>query len=167
MAAVFFLGFVSLAQADVRLPNVLGDHMVLQRNDAVKLWGWSHGGEQVAITTSWDDHTYKAVATNGGRWEQTISTPAAGGPYTVTFAAANTITLRDIMIGEVWICSGQSNMEWSSLDGIDNPAEATAGATESQIRFLKYRGPPLIILKIIVRENGKYAAHRALQTLVQ
>ena len=135
--AVFFLGLVSLAKADVRLPNVLGDHMVLQRDDAVKLWGWSHGGEQVAITTSWDDHTYNAVATNGGRWEQTISTPAAGGPYSITFAAANTITLRDILIGEVWVCSGQSNMEWSVEDGIDNGEEALAGATQSQIRFFE------------------------------
>lgn len=124
-------------RADVRLPAVLADHMVLQRNSAVKLWGWSNAAEQIEITGSWDNHTYKVVADRNARWEILISTPEAGGPYTLEFKGTNTILLRDILIGEVWICSGQSNMEWSANSGIEGADEAISRATNNQIRFFQ------------------------------
>ncbi len=118
---MFLLVFLSYtAFSEVRLPAVLSDHMVLQRNNTVKLWGWSGPSEWVNITPTWDDHQYKVQATRDAKWEITVPTPDAGGPYEITFSASNTIVLRDILIGEVWICSGQSNMEWSANEGYNN-----------------------------------------------
>lgn len=134
--SLFF--FVSSAVlADIRLPSVLSDHMVLQRNSAVKLWGWANSAEKIEITGSWDNHTYDLTADRNARWEITIATPEAGGPFTIEFKGANTVMLRDILIGEVWVCSGQSNMEWSANSGIEEGEEAIAAANNSKIRFFQ------------------------------
>src|SRR4051794_8015347 len=105
-----FLLFITLAGfANIRLPNVINSNMVLQQQSNVQLWGWAEPGERILITTSWDNKTDSVKATRDAKWQKSISTPKAGGPYTITLKGNNTITLDNIMIGEVWVCSGQSN----------------------------------------------------------
>jgi len=114
--AAFFLALASV-HADVRLPSVLDDHMVLQQNCDVTLWGWAFEGEVVVIETSWGVKT-QAVANAQGEWRVQVKTPAARPidqglhPEDITFTAAqaNRIQIKDVLIGEVWLCSGQSNM---------------------------------------------------------
>lgn len=119
----------------IRLPNIFSDNMVLQQQSDVTLWGWSSPGEKIFITTSWNNSTDSAMATGNARWKINIKTPAAGGPYTVTFKASNTIVLNNVMLGEVWVCSGQSNMEWSSLNGLPEMDKELPNSTNANIRL--------------------------------
>lgn len=106
------LGVAATFGASLKLPKILGDHMVLQQNSFTKLWGWTDPLQEVKVTTSWNQKTYRVAADQQGNWKVTVSTGQAGGPYTVTIQAGITRVLEDILLGEVWICSGQSNMEW-------------------------------------------------------
>ena len=106
------LALVSAEGASLQLPKILGDHMVLQQKSFAKLWGWAEPEQVVKVTTSWNDKTYRVVTDQQGNWKVSVSTGKAGGPYTVTIQADVTRVLEDILLGEVWICSGQSNMEW-------------------------------------------------------
>ncbi|MDH3651856.1 MAG: chitobiase/beta-hexosaminidase C-terminal domain-containing protein, partial [Saprospiraceae bacterium] len=135
--AAFLFGSLSFLEGAVRLPAVLSDHMVLQQNSSVRLWGWSGPSEEITITTSWDGHTYEIQADRNANWEAVIATPQAGGPYDVTFQASNEIVLQDILIGEVWICSGQSNMEWSAINGFNNAEKEVGQAANYDIRFFQ------------------------------
>ena len=109
--------FPLCARADVRLPDVLGDHMVLQENSDAMLWGWAYAGETVLIETSWGIKT-QVVADAKGEWRVKLKTPAAQPldkglhPENITFTVPgeNAVQLKDVLIGEVWVCSGQSNM---------------------------------------------------------
>ena len=129
--------FTIQTQGAIRLPSLLSDHMVLQRNTVVTLWGWSDPSEKIGVKTSWDGHQYDTQATRNAKWEMTIQTPEAGGPYQLYFYGSDTIVLSDIYIGEVWFCSGQSNMEWSAAHGFDNDAEELTKAQFEQIRFFE------------------------------
>ncbi|MFN0293654.1 sialate O-acetylesterase [Pedobacter helvus] len=103
------------AQAAVRLPSFFSDHMVLQRNSKVDFWGWAGAAQFIQIIPSWSNDTVKVRADGYAKWKAALKTPEAGGPYTITFIAPdNKIVLEDVMIGEVWLCSGQSNMVWNS-----------------------------------------------------
>ncbi len=106
------LALVNSNAASLQLPNILGDHMVLQQKSFAKIWGWAEPEQVVKVTTSWNDKTYRVVTDRQGNWQVSVSTGKAGGPYTVTIQADVTRVLEDILLGEVWICSGQSNMEW-------------------------------------------------------
>ncbi|MFN5055210.1 MAG: sialate O-acetylesterase [Bacteroidota bacterium] len=121
--------------AAVRLPSIIGSHMVLQQNAKVKLWGWSAPAEKITIQVSWDTATYHVTASRGARWISEVKTPGAGGPYTIKIKASNEIVLDDVMIGEVWVCGGQSNMEWSADQGLKQSREESPNATNKQIRF--------------------------------
>jgi sialate O-acetylesterase len=92
----------------VRLPQLVADGLVLQRNAKVKIWGWADAGEK--ITVNFQHKTYRTVTDQNGSWKITLQPMKAGGPYTMEIAGNNHITLRDILIGDVWFCSGQSNM---------------------------------------------------------
>src|SRR3712207_6064356 len=107
LIACFFLPAVSASQ--VKLPRLISDGMVLQRDEAVKIWGWAAPQEKVNV--HFLDSTYVSVAKSSGEWECTLPPLKAGGPYQMTIQASNTLVLQDILIGDVWICSGQSNME--------------------------------------------------------
>ncbi|WP_046575628.1 sialate O-acetylesterase [Spirosoma radiotolerans] len=99
------------AFADVRLPNVFGSHMVLQRRKPVPVWGWAEAGEKVTVTLNNQTKTTKAG--KDGKWRVTLDAMEAGGPYQLLVKGKrNTVTFDDVLAGEVWICSGQSNMEW-------------------------------------------------------
>lgn len=95
----------------IRLPSILGDNMVLQRSDTVNIWGWAAPSQNVTVKPSWDNRIYTTKAENNGKWLLQIQTPEAGGPYQIDISDGELLTLKDILIGEVWICSGQSNME--------------------------------------------------------
>ena len=121
--------------ANVSLPNIFGDNMVLQRNSEVKIWGWANPKEEIKLVSSWNNQEYKVTANNQAQWELKIKTPEAGGPYTISIKGYNEIVLKNILIGEVWVCSGQSNMEMSASWGIDNGEEEVKNATNPTIRF--------------------------------
>ena len=93
----------------VRLPRLISDGMVLQRDARVKLWGWAADHEKISVV--FNDSVYHTSANDKGEWTVVLSGLRPGGPFTMTVNASNSITVEDIMIGDVWICSGQSNME--------------------------------------------------------
>src|SRR5689334_9491296 len=107
---VFLFLSISLL-ANIRLPAVIGSHMVLQQATEVTIWGWCDVSEKIKLKPGWDTTTYTAMGSTSAKWEIKIKTPAAGGPYQITIDGNNEIILDDVLIGEVWICSGQSNME--------------------------------------------------------
>ncbi|MBK0369109.1 sialate O-acetylesterase [Flavobacterium sp. SE-1-e] len=121
--------------ANVILPNIFSDHMVLQRNTEVSIWGWGNPKEEITVVGSWDNHEYKVVANNQAKWQVTMKTPEAGGPYSISIKGYNEVVLNDILIGEVWLCSGQSNMEMSASWGIENGDEEMKKANYPNIRF--------------------------------
>src|SRR5207244_935733 len=96
------------ALADVSLPKLISDGMVLQRDTRVNVWGWAAPGEKLSIKIN--GKSYRAVAETDGSWKTSIGPFKAGGPFTMQITGNNTITLRNILIGDVWFCSGQSNM---------------------------------------------------------
>src|SRR5690606_28363975 len=109
---VLFLFFsVNKTDAKVVLPAVLSDNMVLQQNTEVKLWGTADKNKPIEVTASWNTGKYLAKAGADGKWLLKIKTPAAGGPHTIAFNdGSGSVTLKNVMTGEVWLCSGQSNM---------------------------------------------------------
>ena len=131
LTAIFF---DLCSYADVRLPAVISNQMVLQQNSNVTIWGWADPGEEVAVKPGWNAKCVSTKADDAGKWQQKIRTPKAGGPYTITVQANNQIVLNDILIGEVWLCSGQSNMQWS-LRNSDNAQAEIANASHPQIRL--------------------------------
>ena len=135
IAFVISLLFSFSAFANITLPNIFSDNMVLQRNSEVTIWGFANPEEEVVITPSWNNHTYKIKANNQAQWEIKIPTPKEGGPYTISIKGYNEVVLKNILIGEVWICSGQSNMEMNASWGITNGDEAMKNATNPNIRF--------------------------------
>lgn len=132
---LLFLVFTNLASANVVLPNIFSDNMVLQRNTEVKIWGWGSPKEEITIITSWNNKEYKSTPDNEANWNLIIKTPEAGGPFEITIKGYNQITLKNILIGEVWLCSGQSNMEMNASWGIKNGEEEIKLANHPDIRF--------------------------------
>ena len=108
-AIIALVGFT--AHAKVRLPQFFGDNMVLQQQTECNIWGWTEPGRKVVVNTSWDKSTHTATARKDGRFDVKVPTPGAGGPYNISFRDGDDVILSNVMIGEVWICSGQSNME--------------------------------------------------------
>ena len=120
---ILSLLFLPLAQGKVKLPAMMGDHMVLQQNSSVKLWGWADG-KKVTVTTSWNNRTYQASTDKDGAWLVKVDTPKGGyTPYSITISDGTPVTLSDILIGEVWICSGQSNMEMRMMGNAAQPID--------------------------------------------
>ena len=104
--------------AKVQLPALLQDNMVLQQQTEANLWGKADPQKKVTVTTSWDKEKYTTQADENGAWKVAVSTPAAGGPYSITISDGDKVELNNVMIGEVWICSGQSNMQMPVAGGI-------------------------------------------------
>nr|WP_068886590.1 sialate O-acetylesterase [Pedobacter panaciterrae] len=123
--------------ANIRLPNILGSNMVLQQKSTTKFWGWASPGEKIKITTSWDNKTVEVLTDGNASWQTSIQTPQAGGPYTVVLEGENKITLENIFIGEVWVCSGQSNMEWSHDNGLASIKEEFSQLNKLNIKLFK------------------------------
>ncbi len=124
------------AVGKVILPSVFSDNMVLQQRSDVAIWGWSDAGETLRIVCSWNSaDTLKVKADNTAAWKTTIKTTDAGGPYTISIFGSSNVQLRNVMLGEVWVCSGQSNMEWSVNHGIAVSQEEIDRADNPNIRI--------------------------------
>lgn len=126
--------------ANVTLPAIFSNHMVLQQNSEVTIWGWAKALEKVTVTASWDGIAVEVTADNRATWQVLLQTPKAGGPYTLTIRGYNAIVIEDVMVGEVWLSSGQSNMEWSARAGIDSAEVEIERATYPEIRFFLVPG---------------------------
>ena len=138
----------TLASARITLPSLLGDGMVLQRDATVQLWG-SSDRAKVKVVTSWDGKKYSVKPDDAGNWSVQVSTPVSGGgPYSITISDGDKLVLRDVYVGEVWICSGQSNMEMP-LDGwehqrVENAYETIQDAVST----------PLVRMFTVARNNS-------------
>ncbi|MCW3092019.1 MAG: 9-O-acetylesterase [Ferruginibacter sp.] len=97
--------------AQVTLPSIFTDNMVLQQKESVLLWGWSKPGKAVTVTSSWNNQKVTTVTDSTGKWHVKITTATAGGPYTIVINDGKPVTMQNVLLGEVWLCSGQSNME--------------------------------------------------------
>ena len=122
LLTLLLLSFVIQLSADVKLPNVFKSDMVVQRETQAPFWGWADAGETVKVQASWGKEA-EAVANEEGKWSLKLDTPEAGGPYTVTIQGKNTIELKNVLSGEVWFCSGQSNMQMYVKEAQDKDAE--------------------------------------------
>lgn len=117
------------ARAKITLPSVISDNMVLQQNTSVALWGWSNTGKNVTVTTGWDKKKTVVTPDAFGKWMVKVATPAGGDKaYDITLSDGEKLTLSNILIGEVWYCSGQSNMEMP-VKGY--PAQPAEGGTDA------------------------------------
>lgn len=111
----FFCFLISITSySQIRLPKLIGDSMILQRGIELKIWGWASAGEKVSVL--FKDKTYKTVTDANGKWLVKLKKQKAGGPYDLKVSGSNEITIHDILIGDVWVCSGQSNMEMSMMN---------------------------------------------------
>ena len=127
----------------VKLPALVGDNMVLQQNTKVNLWGWAAPNEKINIQLSWQNTAVETITNPEGQWKVAVNTPQGSDKkQTITLQASNTILLKNILIGEVWICSGQSNMyfpvgkeEKTWKTGVKNYEEEVENANFSNIRL--------------------------------
>lgn len=129
-------------QAKISLPSIFGDNMVLQQKTEVAFWGMAKANAQIIITTSWNKKTYTSKANAVGKWKLNIATPVAGGPFEVSISDGEKIVLRNILVGEVWVCSGQSNMEMTlkgNSSPILNASEIIMNADNPNIRLFKVK----------------------------
>lgn len=133
----FFLLFVLpvsvLLGQDLRLPKFFGDHMVLQREQPVRIWGWSTPENRIMVTI--DDQNVTVEVGEDGKWECILPAHHAGGPYELTVSGEENIILNDVWFGDVWVAGGQSNMAWNLKSDVDNWEEEVADSDYSQIRF--------------------------------
>lgn len=120
------------ARADVRLPQLIGNGMVLQRDQPLTIWGWADAGEVVRVR--FGGREVQAQTGADQKWSVTLPAQKAGGPYTLTIQGRNLITLDDVLVGDVWVCSGQSNMELPMSRVIDRYPDGIATANYPKIR---------------------------------
>ena len=105
------LGLTGILLAEISLPAIFGDHMVLQQQSDAAIWGRATSNKKITITPSWDKQTYTTKSDGEGKWRLKVRTPVAGGPYQISISDGSPLTLNNVLIGEVWICGGQSNMQ--------------------------------------------------------
>lgn len=118
--------------AEIKLPALFGDNMLLQQNMEAPIWGWASKNETLTISTSWDNRTYSVKADKQGQWKTKLQTPSAGGPYSISVSnGGETKAIKNVLIGEVWLCSGQSNMEMP-LKGF--PGQPVKGGNDAIVR---------------------------------
>ncbi|MBN9385796.1 MAG: sialate O-acetylesterase [Chitinophagaceae bacterium] len=108
LAIILFIAHGLSASAQIRLPRLVRDSMVLQRDAYINVWGWASGRERISL--QFNGHSYRTTADSKGNWLIRLAPARAGGPYTMNISGRNKITLHDILVGDVWLCSGQSNM---------------------------------------------------------
>lgn len=137
VSALLLLG-ASATQAKVKMFPLFTDNMVLQQNTKAPIWGEAKAGKNVKVTTSWNNRIYTVKADSKGRWRIDVDTPSAGGPYEVSVSDGKPVVLRDVMIGEVWLCTGQSNMQMP-MEGWNikmNAEEIASSASTTNVRLM-------------------------------
>jgi sialate O-acetylesterase len=135
LLALVITGFFQTSGANVSLPEIFSDNMVLQQKSEITFWGWAKTMEKVTLRAGWTDKEFTAVASDQGKWSMVVPTPQAGGPYEISISGYNEIKLSNVLIGEVWLCSGQSNMEWTARSGINNAEEEIKNAVNPRVRL--------------------------------
>ena len=139
-------------KSNLKLPSLISDNMLLQQKTDARLWGKANPGHKITVSASWNSRG-QAITGKDGKWTVSLPAPVAGGPYTIAISARDTtITIKNVLIGEVWFCSGQSNMEmplagWPPNDTIMHSAETIAASSIPEIRLFNVRknisGEPL------------------------
>lgn len=131
-----FLGWGLDSRAEVSVPNIFSDHMVLQRDQQNKVWGRANPGESVAVSI--DGKSIATTADEDGSWQVMLEPLTAGGPHELAIKSdSNEIVIQDVLVGEVWICSGQSNMEWS-ISKVNDADLEMAAANYPKIRMINF-----------------------------
>lgn len=135
-----FISLQLLLHAEIKVASVLGNNMVLQRNTEVKIWGKANPNEKLTLKASWNKDKITASCNEKGEWLVKVKTTEAGGPYTISISGGKEkVTLQNILLGEVWLCSGQSNMEMTMAGFGDSPIngsnEMLADADNNNIRL--------------------------------
>jgi sialate O-acetylesterase len=123
-----------LTQAQVRLPHIFGDNMVLQREKPIAVWGWANAKEKISV--KFHGQTKTTVTDKNGKWKISLNPEKAGGPYELIVSGKSIVSIKNVLVGEVWICSGQSNMEWP-LRATNNAEHEIAQANFPNIRHIK------------------------------
>ncbi|KAA9038668.1 sialate O-acetylesterase [Ginsengibacter hankyongi] len=132
---IFFLvALPALTNATIKLSALFADHMVLQQKTTVPVWGWASPGKEIVIEASWQKNKIHTKADQTGNWKIELQTPKAGGPYKIKITGENSIEIDDVLIGEVWLCSGQSNMTFP-LKYNDSAKQEIAKADYPSIRY--------------------------------
>ena len=152
------LAVATPASASVTLPHVFGDHMVLQRDQVLPVWGWADPGEKVSVQIG-DQQAVTTTANRAGQWRVTLPKMSAGGPLTLTVTGTNSITVDDVLVGEVWLCSGQSNMEMA-VASCNHAQEEIASANYPQIRQIAV---PKLVASVTAQDfpaRGRCAVRR-------
>lgn len=125
--------FIPDIQAKVKLPSIIGNGMVLQQNTITRLWGKSDPLTSISVRVSWDNSVVETISSDKGDWQVCINTPNAGGPYNIFISDGEELILEDILIGEVWLCSGQSNMEMPMKGFKGQPVEHSQDIISSAV----------------------------------
>ena len=139
---VFLLSFSSSAQ--IELSNLFSDNMVLQQESHVNIWGKAKKNQELIIYTSWSGKIVRTIVKDDGSWEVKIKTPSAGGPYNIQVTCdGETKTINNVLIGEVWLASGQSNMEMTlsgnNREPVNGSLDAIANSNNTKIRFFNVK----------------------------
>jgi sialate O-acetylesterase len=140
LTALWVLSVAAVTRAEVKLPGIFGDHAVLQRELPVPVWGWADPGEKVTVTLA--DQQKTATADAGGKWSLKLDPLKAGGPYELKVQGKNRLTRSDLLVGEVWLCSGQSNMGMT-VGGVLDKDREIAEADYPKIRMATPAHTPL------------------------
>jgi sialate O-acetylesterase len=138
LSSILLLVGTGAAFADIKLPAIIGDNMVLQQGGKVSIWGWADPDEEVTVGVSWNSMKFAVTSDKDGKWSFKINPPKAGGPHEMTFTGKNTITVKNILVGEVWVCSGQSNMQMS-VQSSANAEQEIAEAGYPKIRLFSVK----------------------------
>ncbi len=123
----------------VRLPSIIGNGMVLQQNSEVTLWGWSKPGRKISVRPSWGKEKYSTTTAADSTWEIKIRTIGAGGPYRIAISDGEPLVMEDILLGEVWLCGGQSNMEMPLCGFINQPVDGSAETITTASQYPQIR----------------------------
>jgi len=160
VSLLIFSAVLAADSAQLTVPAIFGDNMVLQQNFQAPVWGWAKPGSKVIVKTAWLEKKLVARADNTGKWQLKIATPKAGGPYWMEIKGDTTYRFENVMIGEVWLCSGQSNMEMpvdsvhGSFRGVPNYKMELATANYPLIRLFQF--PRTAALKPQTRVYGQW-----------
>jgi sialate O-acetylesterase len=137
---LFLMAISGKGMTQITMPRFFSDHMVLKSDSSTLFWGWCKPGRTVYIKPSWLPDTLKTVAAGTSRWKVKLPTTKAGGPYNIVIVSEkDTVRIDDVLMGEVWICSGQSNMQRSANDKLPQMLEALHGPFNKNIHILNVR----------------------------
>jgi len=138
---IFLVAVISVSSvfAEIKLPSIFCDNMVMQQQTEAAIWGKSTKNATVKVSTSWNNKSYSTQASANGEWKLKVATPKAGGPYEITITDGKAMKLKNVLIGEVWVCSGQSNMEMPMKGFRNQPilgsSDAVATSSNPNIRL--------------------------------